>query len=549
MKKIMKILYIIPILIGMIFIGEKSSFAAENEKNIIAKEEAQRKAAIYVQAIGKQSYPNWINSNFSESKTLRDLDGRVKGYLFQIQKDNQDYGYIIVNSSNKGSSIIESTKKGNNPYKEVPEGQAVYVGPLQYLKKEGNKISSLKTNEIEQKNIVQFEEKKQNLISSSRGYVKENIPNNIPEDIYRGKSINNVPDYTWYRGCSPTAFANLVAYWSQQGFPNLLKNNESEHQFINNLGDVMGTTPGTYDPKGNVIEGGATSINNMVPGLNKYWNSRGYSMNAELIESPSFERFKQEIDANRPFVITILPDSPLYKGAHSVTAVGYEELQIFETNETFRTFVVHDTWSSTPLDVSLDYDEYLKYIHDIVVVNPFSFIDVPKGHWAYNQIMYMVGNKIMTGYGNGYFGAQDNMTREQLAAFLYRYLKPIDTNENPYVDIHDSPFKKEITALTKRRIFTVNAENKFNPKSTATRAEIASVLTKAFNLKIKANYEFNDMKGHWANEYVKALYSNGIANGIGNKNFGPSANVTREQMAMFLYRAINLDPNYIPVPI
>ncbi|MEC2715260.1 S-layer homology domain-containing protein, partial [Bacillus cereus] len=145
--------------------------------------------------------------------------------------------------------------------------------------------------------------------------------------------------------------------------------------------------------------------------------------------------------------------------------------------------------------------------------------------------------------------AQDNMTREQLAAFLYRYLKPIDTNENPYVDIHDSPFKKEITALTKRRIFTVNAENKFNPKSTATRAEIASVLTKAFNLKIKANYEFNDMKGHWANEYVKALYSNGIANGTGNKNFSPSANVTREQMAMFLYRAINLDPNYTPSPI
>lgn len=57
------------------------------------------------------------------------------------------------------------------------------------------------------------------------------------------------------------------------------------------------------------------------------------------------------------------------------------------------------------------------------------------------------------------------------------------------------------------------------------------------------------MKGHWANEYVKALYSNGIASGTGGKNFSPYASVTREQMAMFLYRAINLNPNFMPNPI
>ncbi|PFT30423.1 S-layer protein [Bacillus cereus] len=220
-----------------------------------------------------------------------------------------------------------------------------------------------------------------------------------------------------------------------------------------------------------------------------------------------------------------------------------------EFNEKLSNIIIHDTWDETPVEIMLDYNESSKYISNFITINPFNFIDVPKGHWSYEQITYMAGNKIMNGYGNGYFGAQDNMTREQLAAFLYRYIKPVDTNENPYGDISDSPFKKEITALTKRGIFSVNSEKKFNPKNTATRAEIAAVLTRVFDLKIKANYEFNDMKGHWANEYVKALYSNGIANGTGDKNFSPSANVTREQMAMFLYRAINLDPNYIPVPI
>ncbi|MBG9721854.1 S-layer homology domain-containing protein [Bacillus mycoides] len=167
-----------------------------------------------------------------------------------------------------------------------------------------------------------------------------------------------------------------------------------------------------------------------------------------------------------------------------------------------------------------------------------SFIDVPKTHWAYKEMMYMAENKIITGYGNGYFGATDQITREHLAAFLYRYLKPQDSANNPFVDISESNFKKEILALTARGIFSVNAEKKFNPKNNITRAEMATVLVKTFDLKPQGNYEFTDMKGHWANEYVKILAGNQITSGTGDGNFNPNGIVTREQFSMFLYRTI-----------
>ncbi|MBE7106373.1 S-layer protein [Bacillus cereus] len=167
-----------------------------------------------------------------------------------------------------------------------------------------------------------------------------------------------------------------------------------------------------------------------------------------------------------------------------------------------------------------------------------SFIDVPKTHWAYKEMMYMAENKIITGYGNGYFGATDQITREHLAAFLYRYLKPQDSANNPFVDISESNFKKEILALTARGIFSVNAEKKFNPKNNITRAEMATVLVKTFDLKPQGNYEFTDMKGHWANEYVKILAGNQITSGTGDGNFNPNGFVTREQFSMFLYRTI-----------
>ncbi|PFD51872.1 S-layer homology domain-containing protein [Bacillus cereus] len=171
-------------------------------------------------------------------------------------------------------------------------------------------------------------------------------------------------------------------------------------------------------------------------------------------------------------------------------------------------------------------------------VNSSSFIDVPKTHWAYKEMMYMAENKIITGYGNGYFGAADPIIREHLAAFLYRYLKPQDSTNNPFVDIGDSNFKKEILALTARGIFSVNVEKQFNPKNNMTRAEMAAVLVRTFDLKPQGNFDFTDMKGHWANEYVKILAGNKITNGTGDGNFNPNGLVTREQFSVFLYRTI-----------
>ncbi|EJS45201.1 hypothetical protein ICE_05724 [Bacillus cereus BAG1X1-2] len=178
------------------------------------------------------------------------------------------------------------------------------------------------------------------------------------------------------------------------------------------------------------------------------------------------------------------------------------------------------------------------YAEQNVQVNSSSFIDVPKTHWAYKEMMYMAENKIITGYGNGYFGATDPIIREHLAAFLYRYLKPQDSTNNPFVDIGDSNFKKEILALTARGIFSVNVEKQFNPKNNMTRAEMAAVLVRTFDLKPQGNFDFTDMKGHWANEYVKTLAGNKITNGTGDGNFNPNGLVTREQFSVFLYRTI-----------
>ena len=50
-----------------------------------------------------------------------------------------------------------------------------------------------------------------------------------------------------------------------------------------------------------------------------------------------------------------------------------------------------------------------------------SFTDVAEDDWFYNAILWAAENGIVLGYDNGAFGAEDNVTREQMVTILYRY--------------------------------------------------------------------------------------------------------------------------------
>ena len=70
---------------------------------------------------------------------------------------------------------------------------------------------------------------------------------------------------------------------------------------------------------------------------------------------------------------------------------------------------------------------------------------------------------------------------------------------------------------------------------------------KSFSFTCKTNDLFYDVpNNHWATNSVRSLYSNGITKGIGDYKYGGEMNVTREQFATFMYKAINVSPYFIP---
>ncbi|MEQ6391127.1 S-layer homology domain-containing protein [Bacillaceae bacterium S4-13-58] len=48
--------------------------------------------------------------------------------------------------------------------------------------------------------------------------------------------------------------------------------------------------------------------------------------------------------------------------------------------------------------------------------------DDSDGHWAYDYISTLAANKITTGYTDGTFLPQADISRQHFALFIYRYL-------------------------------------------------------------------------------------------------------------------------------
>ena len=55
----------------------------------------------------------------------------------------------------------------------------------------------------------------------------------------------------------------------------------------------------------------------------------------------------------------------------------------------------------------------------------WSYLDVPEDAWYADAVAWCSDKDIMEGYGNGYFGPNDSITREQLVSILYRYAQSL----------------------------------------------------------------------------------------------------------------------------
>ncbi|MCP1399331.1 hypothetical protein J3D61_005877 [Bacillus cereus] len=172
------------------------------------------------------------------------------------------------------------------------------------------------------------------------------------------------------------------------------------------------------------------------------------------------------------------------------------------------------------------------------------FNDVPASHWSTKAIYDLTNRKVVQGYGNNIFGFGDNVTRGQVARMIYMYVKPVDADasfKNPFTDIKGHLFEKEILALAKAGLVNGFGDGKYGPDDILTREQMAQVLTNAFKFKATKTTKFADVdKNSWSYGAISALEENGVTIGTGGNMYSPKMFVTREAYSQFLYNSINV---------
>ena len=139
-----------------LFLVTTTSVNAEEKGDlrIVPIEKATQQAMNYFNIIQNNSNTDWKDSKLVFDRKLYD-ENKNNCISFCCTKADQENGFIIVSGNEKIPGVIESTRKGANPFKTINKENSIYVSPISYLQKsdiEGSFIDLNTKNQYLRKN-------------------------------------------------------------------------------------------------------------------------------------------------------------------------------------------------------------------------------------------------------------------------------------------------------------------------------------------------------------------------------------------------------------
>lgn len=134
----------------------------------------------------------------------------------------------------------------------------------------------------------------------------------------------------------------------------------------------------------------------------------------------------------------------------------------------------------------------------------------------------------------------DHFTQYAVMALNSQQSTTTTTTTVTLSDITGHWAEKYIDKLVAQGAITGYPNGTFKPDNQITRAEFATVLVRAFKLQHQSGKVFADTADHWAKDYIATAAANGIVGGYNTTTFGPDDLITREQMAAMIVRAAKL---------
>lgn len=155
-----------------------------------------------------------------------------------------------------------------------------------------------------------------------------------------------------------------------------------------------------------------------------------------------------------------------------------------------------------------------------------------------DDINWLSYEGITGGCGGTKFCPKSAVSRVQMAQFLDRALGLPPTATDYFSDDDGITGEASINRLAEAGFTGGCATDLFCPSNPVTREQMAMFLDRAFELEDTAIDFFTDDTGRTGEVAINRLAAAGLTGGCGGGKYCPTASVTREQMAAFLHRAL-----------
>ena len=178
------------------------------------------------------------------------------------------------------------------------------------------------------------------------------------------------------------------------------------------------------------------------------------------------------------------------------------------------------------------------------------FGDVEADRYFTDAVQWMVDHEITTGTSDTCFSPEDDVTRGQAAAFLWRMEGEPAAAPHPFDDV-TAPWQQDaVSWMFANEITTGTSATTYSPDDSLTRGQLAALLHRlAEEPDGAAPHPFGDVTAPWQQVPVSWMFANEITTGTSPTEFSPDRAVTRGQVATFLYRyqhepEVEVDPTH-----
>ena len=156
-----------------------------------------------------------------------------------------------------------------------------------------------------------------------------------------------------------------------------------------------------------------------------------------------------------------------------------------------------------------------------------------------DHILWIAETGITTGCATARYCPSDSVTREQMAAFLARALDLPPASQDYFSDDENSTLEDSINRVREAGIASGCTATTYCPRNTVTREQMAAFLARALDLPTASQDYFTDDENSTLEDSINRVREAGVAAGCTATTYCPKHDVTRGQMAAFLRRAFD----------